>query len=104
VTYGRRIDGATGTDLESAVWYNGGTMPETADTVQSLRLTESDLEAKKRRLYSDIRNYPTPIAACDQHFNYLLEQQARVKAELSRVRRAIESVTLDPADQRGERH
>jgi hypothetical protein len=40
------------------------------------------LEAEKRRLYEEIRNYPTPIAACDQQFNHLLEQQARVIAEL----------------------
>jgi hypothetical protein len=43
------------------------------------------LEAEKQRLYDEIRSYPTPIAGCDQQFNYLLEQQARVIAELRRV-------------------
>ncbi len=44
------------------------------------------LEAEKRRLYDEIRSYPTPIAGCDQQFNALLEQQARVVAELERIR------------------
>ena len=47
---------------------------------------EKFLEAEKRRLYEEIRNYPTPIAGCDQQFNYLLEQQARIAAELNRIR------------------
>ena len=54
-----------------------------------LRDNEKFLEAEKRRLYEEIRNYPTPIAGCDQQFNYLLEQQARVTAELNRVRAII---------------
>jgi hypothetical protein len=51
---------------------------------------EKFLEAEKRRLYEEIRNYPTPIAGCDQQFNYLLEQQARVTAELNRIRASTE--------------
>jgi hypothetical protein len=47
---------------------------------------EKFLESEKRRLYEEIRAYPTPIAGCDQQFNYLLEQQARVTAELNRLR------------------
>ena len=49
---------------------------------------EAFLEAEKRRLYEEIRNYPTPIAGCDQQFNYLLEQQALVAAELKHIRAA----------------
>ena len=51
---------------------------------------EMFLEAEKRRLYEAIRNYPTPIAGCDQQFNYLLEQQAQVTAELHRIRTGTE--------------
>jgi hypothetical protein len=51
---------------------------------------EKFLEAEKRRLYEEIRNYPTPIAGCDQQFNYLLEQQARTVAELNRIRASTE--------------
>ena len=55
-------------------------------TAECLRDAACQLEFEKRRFYEEIRNYPTPITACDQQFNYLLEQQARVTAELSRVR------------------
>jgi hypothetical protein len=51
---------------------------------------EQFLEAEKRRLYEEIRNYPTPIAGCDQQFNYLLEQQASIVAELNRIRASTE--------------
>lgn len=47
------------------------------------------LEGQKARIYEEIRNYPTPITACDQQFNYLLEEQAKVAGELARMRRAI---------------
>jgi hypothetical protein len=60
-----------------------------SEAAASLELAESNLEAERRRLYEEIRNYPTPIAGCDQQFNYLLEQQARVIADLERVRLAI---------------
>jgi hypothetical protein len=36
-------------------------------------------------LAEEVRNYPTPIAGCDQHFNWLLEQQQRVRAQLQRL-------------------
>lgn len=57
-----------------------------------LRESEKALEAEKRLVYEEIRNYPTPITACDEQFNHLLEKQARVIAELNRVR-AILSAT-----------
>lgn len=43
------------------------------------------LENSKRSILEEIRNYPTPIAGCDQQFNYLLEQRDRVSGELSRL-------------------
>ncbi|MEX2115090.1 MAG: hypothetical protein WD845_17985 [Pirellulales bacterium] len=48
--------------------------------------SEQFLEAERRRLYEEIRNYPTPIAGCDQQFNHLLEQQARIIAKLHQIR------------------
>jgi hypothetical protein len=61
-----------------------------ADRGKSSWLELADrLEAEKRRLYEAIRTYPTPIAGCDQQFNHLLAEQARVSAELERVRQAI---------------
>jgi hypothetical protein len=54
-----------------------------------LKGRETFLEAERQRLYEEIRNYPAPIAGCDEQFNYLLEQQARVVRELNRVRTEI---------------
>jgi hypothetical protein len=62
-----------------------------SDTLLHLQRIAIDLEAEKRRLYDEIRSYPTPIAGCDQQFNYLLEQQARVHTELNRVRAALDA-------------
>ena len=43
---------------------------------------ENCLAAKKRRLYEELKGYPTPITACDQQFNYLLEQHSNLLSEL----------------------
>jgi hypothetical protein len=46
---------------------------------------EDHLENARRSILAEIRNYPPPIAACDQQFNYLLEQRDRIVGELSRL-------------------
>ena len=46
---------------------------------------EDHLENAKSSILAEIRNYPPPIAACDQQFNYLLEQRDRIADELSRL-------------------
>ncbi len=43
---------------------------------------KSDLEAAKRVLNEEINAYPTPIAGCDEQFNYLLQQKRRVVGAL----------------------
>jgi len=43
------------------------------------------LEIKKQQIYEEIKNYPHPIPACDQQFNFLLEQRARLSRELARM-------------------
>ncbi len=43
------------------------------------------LEKERDRIYEEIRGYPPPIAACDEQFNYLLEQRAQVSRELARM-------------------
>ncbi len=55
------------------------------------------LQTEKKRLYDEIRHYPTPITACDQQFNYLLEQQACISGELTRLHKAI-AETDSPED------
>ena len=42
------------------------------------------LERKLAELSEEIRNYPGPIARCDQHLPALLEERARLMAELER--------------------
>ena len=43
------------------------------------------LEAKRNQIVEDIINYPPPIPACDQHYNYLLEQRVNISLELRRL-------------------
>jgi len=42
------------------------------------------LERKLAELNDEIRNYPGPIARCDLHLPALLEERARLMAELAR--------------------
>jgi chorismate mutase len=44
------------------------------------------LEQKLAELNQEIRNYPGPIARCDQHLPALLEERARLMAELQLLR------------------
>jgi hypothetical protein len=46
---------------------------------------KSDLEAQQEAICNEIYSYPPPIPACDQQYNYLLEQRMRVKRELRRL-------------------
>jgi hypothetical protein len=46
---------------------------------------ENHLKKARRSILAQIRNYPPPIAACDQQFNYLLEQRDRIAGALSRL-------------------
>jgi len=48
----------------------------------------TQLENEKARIYQAIGNYPPPIAACDQQFNYLLEEQTRISREFVRLNEA----------------
>jgi chorismate mutase len=44
----------------------------------------ADLQKKLAQVNEEIRNYPGPIARCDQHLTALLEERARLMAELDR--------------------
>jgi hypothetical protein len=48
------------------------------------------LENDKAQVYEEIRAYPRPIPACDQHFNYLLAERARIAQELGRLGDALQ--------------
>ena len=62
----------------------GSTPPERdLDDSEALEL-RNQLETARRSILEEIRNYPRPIAGCDQQFNYLLEERDRILGELSR--------------------
>ena len=54
------------------------------------------LESKRFGISEEIRKYPAPIPGCDQHFNYMLEERARISDELNRV---VKLFTSQPACQ-----
>ena len=53
------------------------------------------LERERDAIFERIRNYPSPITACDEQFNYLLEERDRIGRELARARQA-EGERSDP--------
>jgi hypothetical protein len=61
------------------------------DLIRSVgKRIKSNLEQEKDRIYEEIRNYPRPIPACDQQFNYLLDQRRRIGDELVRMNEALD--------------
>jgi hypothetical protein len=57
----------------------------------------TDLEQEKADIYEQIGHYPTPIAACDQQFNYLLHKHRKVLQALAALNEA-EQESLTAAD------
>lgn len=53
------------------------------------------LEERRRPVEDEIRRYPPPIAGCDAHFNYLLEQRATLSRELVRLEAARRAAGAD---------
>jgi hypothetical protein len=49
---------------------------------QSIR---TRLESEKKSIADEIKNYPRPIPACDQQFNFLLEERTRIFQDLERL-------------------
>lgn len=43
------------------------------------------LEARRLRVQQEIVKYPSPIPACDAHFNHLLEERGCITDELARL-------------------
>ena len=62
------------------------------------------LEIKKAHIYDEIGSYPPPIAACDQQFNFLLEERTSVSQELDELNEAAAaSLTIQESIQQMER-
>lgn len=45
------------------------------------------LDDQKAQINQAIREYPLPITACDDQFNYLLEKRSKITQELGRFNR-----------------
>ena len=58
------------------------------NSVQSWTKIGEHLERARLRIQEEITHYPPPIPACDAHFNHLLEERARIGAELNRMHEA----------------
>ena len=51
------------------------------------------ISARLETIYEQIKNYPTPIAGCDEQFNFLLEELDRLRNLLATDQQ--QSVTAD---------
>ena len=61
------------------------------------QMLREQLEARQNQIYDEIAKYPPPIPACDQHFNYLLEQRTAIALELRR-QKALAQESLASGD------
>ncbi len=61
---------------------------EAASIESAWREIKVELEGAKNRIYEQIRSYPPPITACDEQFEYLLEQRQEISRELERMHEA----------------
>lgn len=62
--------------------------PEPAASQKEWQMLRSRLQAEKERVEREISSYSTPIAGCDQQFNYLLEKRAQLRREWRRLLQA----------------
>ncbi len=56
-------------------------------------MDNQDIVAQLEPIYRQIKNYPTPIAGCDEQFNFLLEERDRLRNLLATVQK--QSVTVE---------
>ena len=56
------------------------------------------LEGIRKPIFAELRNYPQPIAGCDQQFNHLSDQRDRIFRELERLD-AIRNERRAPGDE-----
>jgi hypothetical protein len=42
-------------------------------------MENQEIAARLETIYEQIKNYPTPIAGCDEQFNFLLEERDRLR-------------------------
>ena len=44
----------------------------------------TEIAVRLESIYQQIKNYPTPIAGCDEQFAFLLTERSRLQKELER--------------------
>ena len=59
-------------------------------------MDDQEISARLETIYEQIKNYPTPIAGCDEHFNFLLAERDRLRNLLAIEQKT--SVTVDRND------
>lgn len=81
----------SGSDVEYATVEGPSTagLARTGRELAERKALHSRLQAEKARIQLEISSYPTPIAGCDEQFNYLLERRTQVRRELA-VLEAVE--------------
>ena len=75
-----------------------GLLVEAAELETEQKTLRSQLQAEKERIQQEISSYPTPIAGCDQQFNYLLERRTQIRRELARLLEAEQTRARRPQE------
>ena len=52
---------------------------------EQIRIEKQEIAARLDTIYEQIKSYPTPIAGCDEQFNFLLSERDRLRDLLAPV-------------------
>ena len=55
------------------------------EKLDSIRKSEK-IAARLESIYQQIKDYPTPIAGCDEQFNFFLSERNQLRKELGKFR------------------
>lgn len=76
------------------VRHSASTHDEAEPTRLVLDRIRSVLERAREGIHDEIHQYPSPIPACDEHFNHLLAKRSAISHMLTRLRDAESSSSL----------
>ena len=68
--------------MQSAKAHETDEQAETAQMDSVWEIIREHLENERERVHKEIKDYPTPIPACDAQFNYLREERTRIPQEI----------------------
>jgi len=52
---------------------------------EQIRIEKLETAARLDTIYEQIKNYPTPIAGCDEQFDFLLEERNRLREMIEQL-------------------